>query len=36
MVIFLPAGSRTDKTRDPGIYELTYNYVCELGIPAVC
>ncbi len=36
MVIFLPAGSRTDKTPDPAFYDSTYNYLCELGIRAPC
>ena len=33
MVIFVPAGDSTDPTRPPEFYDLTYNYLRELGIP---
>jgi hypothetical protein len=36
MVIFVPPGSNSDNTRDPGLYDSTYNYLSEFGIPTVC
>ena len=32
MVIFMPEGDRTDRTRSPGFYDPTYEYLRGLGI----
>jgi hypothetical protein len=33
MVIYVPPGKPSDPTRSPGFYDLTYNYLTDLGIP---
>jgi hypothetical protein len=35
MVIFVPPGSSSDSTRSLSFYDSTYNYLTELGIPAL-
>lgn len=35
MVIFIPPGERSDPTRSPNYYDSTFNYLIELGIPAL-
>ena len=35
MVIFIPPGSATDPTRDPGFYDGTFEYLKGIGIEAV-
>jgi hypothetical protein len=35
MVIFVPRGEPTDPTRSSAYYDCTYNYLTELGIPAL-
>jgi hypothetical protein len=35
MVIYVPAGNPTDPTRSPALYDQTYEYLTELGIPIV-
>ena len=35
MVIFVPPGSSSDPTRKAEFYDSTFNYLRELGIPAV-
>jgi DUF2075 family protein len=35
MVIFVPPGDIHDSTRDPKFYDRTFDYLCELGIPAL-
>ncbi len=35
MVIFVPPGEPTDPTRSPKFYDSTFNYLTELGIPAL-
>jgi hypothetical protein len=33
MVVFVPPGESTDPTRTPAIYDSTFNYLIELGLP---
>lgn len=33
MVIFVPSGDRSDPTRSPELYDPTFEYLTELGIP---
>ncbi|MBM4029421.1 MAG: DUF2075 domain-containing protein [Planctomycetes bacterium] len=35
MVIFVPPGDRTDPTRPPDLYDSTFHYFAELGIPTL-
>lgn len=35
MVLFIPPGESTDPTRSPAFYDSTFNYLAELGIPAL-
>ena len=35
MVIFVPPGSKRDKTRSPGFYEGVSQYLTDLGVPQV-
>ncbi|MBQ6726279.1 MAG: DUF2075 domain-containing protein [Bacteroidales bacterium] len=35
MVIFVPEGSSTDKTRNPKFYDCTYNYLKSIGIKEI-
>lgn len=35
MVIFVPPGDASDLTRSPAFYDSTFNYLRELGIPAL-
>lgn len=35
MVIFVPSGDPSDPTRSPEFYDSTFNYLTELGIPAL-
>jgi hypothetical protein len=35
MVIFVPTGDRDDPTRRPGIYDPTFDYLQDLGVPAL-
>ncbi len=35
MVIFVPPGSADDPTRPPELYEATYAYLREVGIPSI-
>jgi hypothetical protein len=35
MIIFVPPGEAKDRTRPPEFYDATWNYLRELGIPAV-
>ena len=35
MVIFVPPGAKRDKTRSPGFYEGTSEYLTDLGVPQV-
>ena len=35
MVIFVPPGSPTDPTRQAAYYDSTFNYLRDLGIPAL-
>jgi hypothetical protein len=35
MVIFVPPGAESDPTRSPGIYDQTYGYLSQLGIPVL-
>jgi len=35
MVIFVPPGEVEDPTRSPEVYDATYQYLQELGIPVV-
>lgn len=35
MIIFVPEGEQQDPTRAPGIYDSTFRYLTELGIPVV-
>jgi len=35
MVIFVPPGERSDPTRSSAIYDPTFNYLVDLGIPIV-
>jgi DUF2075 family protein len=33
MVIFVPPGDATDPTRSPALYDATFNYLTDTGIP---
>ncbi len=33
MVIFVPAGDHIDPTRACGIYDATFSYLADLGLP---
>jgi hypothetical protein len=35
MVVFVPPGDVNDPTRLPSFYDSTFNYLQELGIPAL-
>jgi hypothetical protein len=35
MVVFIPPGEVTDQTRSPAFYDCTFDYLRELGIPAL-
>lgn len=35
MVIFIPPGERSDPTRSPNYYDSTFNYMIDVGIPAL-
>ncbi len=35
LVIFIPPGSASDPTRDPGFYDGTFEYLDRVGIPTV-
>ena len=35
MVVFIPAGDVSDPTRLPAFYDMTFNYLKELGIPVL-
>jgi hypothetical protein len=35
MVIFVPPGSSSDPTRKAAFYDSTFNYLRDLGIPAL-
>lgn len=35
MVIFVPPGDADDHTREPAVYDATYNYLKSLGMPVV-
>jgi len=35
MVIFVPPGDKNDPTRSPAFYDTTFNYLREVGIPAL-
>jgi len=35
MVLFIPPGEQSDPTRSPAFYDCTFNYLRELGIPAL-
>ena len=35
MVIFVPPGDPGDPSRLPDFYDSTFNYLTELGIPAL-
>jgi DUF2075 family protein len=35
MVIFVPPGDVDDPTRDPKLYDETYRYLTDLGLPSV-
>jgi hypothetical protein len=35
MVIYVPPGNPTDPTRSPAFYDATYEYLREIGIPAL-
>jgi hypothetical protein len=35
MVVFVPPGDESDPTRSPAFYDSTFNYLRELGIPAL-
>jgi len=34
MVIFVPQGVATDPTREPQMYDETFDYLSRLGIPS--
>jgi hypothetical protein len=36
MVIVVPQGDAEDPTRDPAMYDQTFEYLCAMGIPQVC
>ena len=35
MVVFVPPGDSNDPSRSPAFYDLTFNYLRELGIPEI-
>jgi hypothetical protein len=35
MVVFVPPGETSDPTRSPAFYDSTFNYLRDLGIPAI-
>lgn len=35
MVVVVPAGDTTDPTRSPGMYDATFEYLRELGVPVL-
>lgn len=35
MVIVVPSGDRADPTRAPGVYDATFEYLQELGVPVL-
>jgi len=35
MVIFVPPGDESEPTRSPAFYDLTYNYLTELGVGSI-
>ena len=35
MVVFVPPGNANDPTRSPAFYDSTFNYLSDLGIPAI-
>ncbi|MGE0301167.1 MAG: DNA/RNA helicase domain-containing protein [Phycisphaerales bacterium] len=35
MVIVVPAGDTADPTRTPGMYDATFEYLRELGVPVL-
>ena len=35
MVIFIPPGAKRDRTRSPGFYEGTFEYLSAMGVPEV-
>jgi hypothetical protein len=35
MVIVVPAGDPIDLTRNPAFYDPTFNYLTDIGIPAI-
>ena len=35
MVVFVPPGEPSDRTRSPLYYDLTFNYLADLGIPVL-
>lgn len=35
MVVVVPEGDANDPTRDPAIYDPTYEYLCELGVGVI-
>ncbi len=35
MVIFVPPGNEADRTRSPAFYDATWNYLKDLGLPAL-
>ncbi|MCU0646399.1 MAG: DUF2075 domain-containing protein [Gemmatimonadaceae bacterium] len=35
MVVFVPPGEATDRTRSPQLYDQTYGYLRDLGIPEI-
>ena len=35
MVVFVPTGEPSDRTRSPLYYDLTFNYLADLGIPVL-
>jgi hypothetical protein len=35
MVIFIPRGEESDPTRSPGIYDATFNYLRDVGVPVL-
>ncbi len=35
MVIFVPPGDESDPTRSPEIYDSTFNYLADIGIPLI-
>lgn len=35
MVVFVPPGDTNDPTRSPSFYDSTFNYLRDLGIPAI-